>query len=404
SGVTFSEAQKDVIKQLVKTGDVAGAQKVILNELAAQVGGVGNKEGEGLSGSFDSLAQSVEETFLSLEKLTGAKSAVNSFISHLDGGIQKMNRALNPDLRPIGQRIFEENNKLFDLKAQRNPRADFYSARLPERDASKRIAALDAEIVAQENLVQVLIRREAATAKKDIAAKKSAETEANKAEVDRKAGEALKARTKLEKENAKELARHTAKVDGVAAALEFEAATRGKTAEHIAVMNALRRAEVDTNEVIVTQSGQLVGSYDEQIERIAELARQSAVYKQGVEALKEAKKADEELTRQGQAVTDQSRTAMEQYGDTLKDLDGLYNAGKITAQTYARAQTEALRDLDDSTIEIAETSKDFFTQLGEDAANGELTLKSFAKTALGALTSIIGKFLETQSASGDLFG
>jgi phage-related protein len=38
-GVTFSDAQKEVIKNLVKTGDVAGAQRVIIAELNKEFGG-----------------------------------------------------------------------------------------------------------------------------------------------------------------------------------------------------------------------------------------------------------------------------------------------------------------------------------------------------------------------------
>ena len=40
AGVTFSEDQKKAIKKMVETGDVLGAQKVILKEVESQVGGV----------------------------------------------------------------------------------------------------------------------------------------------------------------------------------------------------------------------------------------------------------------------------------------------------------------------------------------------------------------------------
>lgn len=39
AGLTFSQEQKDVIRALVETGDIAGAQKIILEELNKQVGG-----------------------------------------------------------------------------------------------------------------------------------------------------------------------------------------------------------------------------------------------------------------------------------------------------------------------------------------------------------------------------
>ena len=52
SGVSFSDAQKDVIKDLVETGRVAEAQRLILDALADQVGGAGEAEGHTLTGSF----------------------------------------------------------------------------------------------------------------------------------------------------------------------------------------------------------------------------------------------------------------------------------------------------------------------------------------------------------------
>src|SRR5690606_25828234 len=41
-GVSFTETQKKVITQLVKTGDIAGAQKLILAELSKEFGGAAN--------------------------------------------------------------------------------------------------------------------------------------------------------------------------------------------------------------------------------------------------------------------------------------------------------------------------------------------------------------------------
>ncbi len=46
-GVTFTEKQKKLIKQLVKTGDVVGAQKVILAELNKEFGKAGEAAGTG---------------------------------------------------------------------------------------------------------------------------------------------------------------------------------------------------------------------------------------------------------------------------------------------------------------------------------------------------------------------
>jgi len=56
SGITFSESQKDIIKQMVKVGDVAGAQSAILDELETQFGGSARAARDTLGGALQSLS------------------------------------------------------------------------------------------------------------------------------------------------------------------------------------------------------------------------------------------------------------------------------------------------------------------------------------------------------------
>lgn len=71
AGVTFSEDQKKAIESMVKTGDVLGAQKLILKEVESQVGGSAKAYGDTLPGqlakarnSFEEIAGSVATTLL----------------------------------------------------------------------------------------------------------------------------------------------------------------------------------------------------------------------------------------------------------------------------------------------------------------------------------------------------
>jgi len=52
-GITFTEEQQNLIKSMVKTGDVAGAQKIILNELNSQFGGSGAAYAKTYQGQLD---------------------------------------------------------------------------------------------------------------------------------------------------------------------------------------------------------------------------------------------------------------------------------------------------------------------------------------------------------------
>ena len=54
-GITFTQSQKDLIKALVETGDKAGAQVIILEELESQFGGVARAAADTATGSFTQL-------------------------------------------------------------------------------------------------------------------------------------------------------------------------------------------------------------------------------------------------------------------------------------------------------------------------------------------------------------
>ena len=70
-GVSFTQAQKDAIAAMVKTGDTAGAQKLILGELNTEFGGAAKAAGESFPGelqrakrAFEDLTQGIVEKFL----------------------------------------------------------------------------------------------------------------------------------------------------------------------------------------------------------------------------------------------------------------------------------------------------------------------------------------------------
>ncbi|AZF90304.1 MAG: tail tape measure protein [Phage 5P_3] len=102
-GVTFTEAQKDQIAGMVKAGDVAGAQKLILAELATEFGGSAKAAGETFAGSMTILNNqmgNVKETiggFLLpyLTKLAGkAIPLVTQSIGWLQGKLPQVEGAV----------------------------------------------------------------------------------------------------------------------------------------------------------------------------------------------------------------------------------------------------------------------------------------------------------------------
>lgn len=87
AGVQFSESQKAIIKDLVKTGDVAGAQTLILKELETQMGGAATAARNTLGGAIKALQNSFDNL---LEGDSG-----DAGIKGTRDAIEDFNRTLN---------------------------------------------------------------------------------------------------------------------------------------------------------------------------------------------------------------------------------------------------------------------------------------------------------------------
>lgn len=61
AGVSFSESQLKTIKRLQKSGDVLGAQKVILREVRKEFGGAGKAAGQSFAGQMSILSNTIED-------------------------------------------------------------------------------------------------------------------------------------------------------------------------------------------------------------------------------------------------------------------------------------------------------------------------------------------------------
>ena len=90
AGVTFTDAQKDQIKTLQESGDMLGAQKLILKEVESQVGGTAAAYGETTAGKVDRAKRAFEELQKSLaQALMPAINFVAGALGSLAGWMQK---------------------------------------------------------------------------------------------------------------------------------------------------------------------------------------------------------------------------------------------------------------------------------------------------------------------------
>ncbi|VUZ27852.1 Uncharacterised protein [Acetobacterium wieringae] len=87
-GVTFTEEQKELIKSLQDSGDMAGAQTVILQELQKEFGGSAKAAGETFSGQLAILNNSIGET--SEELLITLMPTLQEFVEDINDNMPKI--------------------------------------------------------------------------------------------------------------------------------------------------------------------------------------------------------------------------------------------------------------------------------------------------------------------------
>jgi len=92
-GVSFTQGQKDSIAAMVKTGDTAGAQKVILGELSKEFGGAAKAAGESLPGQMAKAKRSFED--ISQAVVTGLMPAFSTALSGINSFIQGVTASFN---------------------------------------------------------------------------------------------------------------------------------------------------------------------------------------------------------------------------------------------------------------------------------------------------------------------
>ncbi len=92
-GVSFTQAQKDSIEAMVKSGDVAGAQKIILGELTTEFGGAAAAAGTSLPGQMAIAKRSFED--LSQTVVTGLMPAFSTGLAGINGFVQGVQKSFN---------------------------------------------------------------------------------------------------------------------------------------------------------------------------------------------------------------------------------------------------------------------------------------------------------------------
>ena len=166
--VQLSKQQEQQVKDFVKVGDVAAAQKIILGELETQFGGVAKAAGETLAGSLDKMRNATGDAAESLgEALGPAIIGVAGFFTDAaiaaSGFFKRLTETnLETTIRELGE-LGVETSKLEQLRAKR---IEFDLRK--ELIGTKSIEEIKAEnLLLEEQINEQLAIKEAAAVKID---------------------------------------------------------------------------------------------------------------------------------------------------------------------------------------------------------------------------------------------
>lgn len=116
AGVSFTQVQRDMIRDMENAGRVVDAQTYILDTLTNQIGGTGAAEGDGtVVGAIDSMSQHWQEMKINVADSSGAAAAAAAFFSTISDGLASVNQDLWPD---DDRRMQELAKQRMELKAE----------------------------------------------------------------------------------------------------------------------------------------------------------------------------------------------------------------------------------------------------------------------------------------------
>ena len=101
SGITFSKAQKDMVRSMTEAGDIAGAQGVIIKELALEFGGAAAGTNVGLFASINSTKKAWDDFLEALGRTSFVQTNVGDFFR----GLSIVLQTISPQRDEIGELI-----------------------------------------------------------------------------------------------------------------------------------------------------------------------------------------------------------------------------------------------------------------------------------------------------------
>lgn len=132
----LSPAQKEVIAQFVKQGDVAAAQAVILEHLESKTKGLAEAQAKGLTGASNALGDAWDDLLESFGRTVGESDAAQISLTALTKVVRSLQQAIDPTPQSRKSQLEQEIAELENSFGTRVDRAVLGSA--PVLDQKKR--------------------------------------------------------------------------------------------------------------------------------------------------------------------------------------------------------------------------------------------------------------------------
>lgn len=101
AGVDLTPSQKELITNLQETGNIAGAQTALLDDLAERIGGAAASQHTGLAGAAHDAGQSWHDFLVELDGTTGASKIVTGALDGITNSLKGMQQLTVGDLGRI---------------------------------------------------------------------------------------------------------------------------------------------------------------------------------------------------------------------------------------------------------------------------------------------------------------
>lgn len=416
----LSPAQKTVIENFVKQGDVAAAQAVILEHLESKTKGLAEAQAQGLTGAADSLSDAWDDLLESFGRTISESGAAQTSLNLLTKAVRGLQEAINPTREQRKSELEEEISRLKDSFGTKVDQFVLGSAPVLE-EKKRELQKINDELAAEQK-----------KADEDI---QNARTAAEKAAAERRNNQLLELQKKYLKEYEDVTLTAQQKIlrDAEERRKQIIALNKGDTnsdaaKEALAALNASTKAKIADANKQDAKSAPKDDSEDKRKRAIEEINRGILQTKPSYDVAKQAlddwkARVIEDLggaTEANQKYVDlieqiYSVKLKDIYNKSLLDSDKWEDGASRALKRYADDATNAAKNaeqlfssaaskVEDTLVDMVTTGEFSFKKLGDLVQSIEQDiLRMFIRQQItGPIAGALGDFVK--GSGGDIFG